>query len=165
MPIKTPPAAAVIAAEMTGNTPLPFLMSQVKRAARPRHRIIKLDSICIPNLYDSSNVYSASDRKVTNPKIIIEMYDAILGAYIKIETKMAPPIAIIIKTTSVLIYGDGEVAASVVGSSIITRGGEGGSWTFMKDIRRINVQIAIDEIPNSLTAFPCNTQYRWVTIC
>jgi len=69
-------------------------------------------------------VYSVSDRKVTNPKIIIEIYDAILGAYIKIETKMAPPTAIIIKTTRVLIYGDGEVAASIVGSSIITRGGE-----------------------------------------
>ncbi|MEM3447890.1 MAG: hypothetical protein QXP38_03270 [Nitrososphaerota archaeon] len=124
MPIRTPPAAAVIAAEMIGNTPLPLLISQVKRTARPRHRVTKLDSICIPTLYDRSNVYSVSDRKVTNPKIIIEIYDAILGAYIKIETKMAPPTAIIIKTTRVLIYGDGEVAASIVGSSIITRGGE-----------------------------------------
>lgn len=165
MPIKTPPAEAVIAAEITGNNPLPFLMINVKRTAKPRHRVIKLDSICIPNLYDRSNVYSVSDRKVTNPKIIIEIYDAIIGAYIKIETKMAPPIAIIIRTTSVLIYGDGEVAASIVGSSIITRGGEGGNWIFMKDIKRIKVQIAIDKTPNALMAFPCNTSYRTVTIC
>lgn len=155
----------MIDAEMIGYIPFPFLMSQVSRVARPRHIIIKLDSICSPSLYDSSNEYKVNERKVTNPKIIIEIYEATIGAYINIEMKIAPPIPTIIKITSVLIYGDGEVVASVVGSSIITRGGEGGSWTLIKDIKRINVHIVMDTTPNVLIALPRNTSYRLVTIC